>query len=134
LYREEERMFTVFEIFAGIAVFIGCLGLFGLVSFMANQKVKEVAIRKTLGASTTQIVELFSREFIGLVIIAFILAAPAAWYTMQLWLSEFAFKVEISWIVFAVAIFLTLIISFVTVGYRSMRAAQSNPVNALKSE
>lgn len=134
LYREEERMFTVFEIFAGIAIFIGCLGLFGLVSFMANQKVKEVAIRKTLGASTAQIVQLFSKEFIGLVIIAFILAAPAAWYAMQLWLSEFAFKVEISWIVFAIAIFLTLMISFVTVGYRSMRAAQSNPVNALKSE
>lgn len=134
LYREEERMFTVFEIFAGIAIFIGCLGLFGLVSFMANQKVKEVAIRKTLGASTAQIVQLFSKEFIWLVIIAFVLAAPAAWYAMQLWLSEFAFKVEISWIVFAIAIFLTLMISFLTVGYRSMRAAQSNPVNALKSE
>ncbi len=134
LYREEERMFAIFEIFAGIAIFIGCLGLFGLVSFMANQKVKEVAIRKTLGASTGQIVQLFSKEFIGLVIIAFVLAAPAAWYAMQWWLSEFAFKVEVSWIVFAAAIFLTLLISFVTVGYRSMRAAQSNPVNALKSE
>lgn len=134
LYREEERMFTVFEMFAGIAIFIGCLGLFGLVSFMANQKVKEIAIRKTLGASTAQIVHLFSKEFIWLVIIAFILAAPAAWYAMQLWLSEFAFKVEINWIVFGTAIFITLLISFVTVGYRSMRAAQSNPVNALKSE
>jgi ABC-type antimicrobial peptide transport system permease subunit len=134
LYREEERMFTVFEIFAGIAIFIGSLGLFGLVSFMANQKVKEVAIRKTLGASTSQIVQLFSKEFIGLVIIAFVLAAPAAWYTMQLWLSEFAFKVEISWIVFAISISFTLLISFLTVGYRSMRAARSNPVNALKSE
>jgi len=134
LYKEEERMFTIFELFAGIAIFIGCLGLFGLVSFMANQKVKEVAIRKTLGASTGQIVQLFSKEFIGLVIVAFVLAAPAAWYAMQQWLSEFAFKIEISWIVFAAAILITLIISFLTVGYRSMRAAQSNPVNALKSE
>ena len=134
LYREEERMFTIIEIFAVIAIFIGCLGLFGLVSFMANQKVKEVAIRKTLGASTGQIVQLFSKEFIWLVIIAFVLAAPAAWYAMQLWLSEFAFKVEISWMVFAAGILFTLIISFVTVGYRSMRAAQSNPVNALKGE
>jgi ABC-type antimicrobial peptide transport system permease subunit len=134
LYREEERMFAVFEMFAGIAIFIGCLGLFGLVSFMANQKVKEVAIRKTLGASTAQIVQLFSKEFIWLVIIAFIIAAPVAWYTMQLWLSEFAFKVDVSWLVFAAAILITLLISFVTVGYRSMRAAQSNPVNALKSE
>ena len=134
LYKEEERMFTIFELFAGIAIFIGCLGLFGLVSFMANQKVKEVAIRKTLGASTGQIVQLFSKEFIGLVIVAFVLAAPAAGYAMQQWLSEFAFKIEISWIVFAAAILITLIISFLTVGYRSMRAAQSNPVNALKSE
>lgn len=134
LYQEEERMFTIIEIFAVIAIFIGCLGLFGLVSFMANQKVKEVAIRKTLGASTGQIVQLFSKEFIWLVIIAFVLAAPAAWYAMQLWLSEFAFKVEISWMVFAAGILFTLIISFVTVGYRSMRAAQSNPVNALKGE
>ena len=134
LYQEEERMFTIIEIFAVIAIFIGCLGLFGLVSFMANQKVKEVAIRKTLGASTAQIVQLFSKEFIWLVIIAFVLAAPAAWYVMQLWLSEFAFKVNISWIVFAAGILFTLIISFVTVGYRSLRAAQSNPVNALKSE
>lgn len=134
LYQEEERMFTIIEIFAGVAIFIGCLGLFGLVSFMANQKVKEVAIRKTLGASTAQIVHLFSKEFIWLVIIAFVLAAPAAWYAMQLWLSEFAFKVDVSWMVFAAGILFTLIISFVTVGYRSMRAAQSNPVNALKSE
>ena len=101
---------------------------------MANQKVKEVAIRKTLGASTGQIVQLFSKEFIGLVIVAFVLPAPAAGYAMQQWLSEFAFKIEISWIVFAAAILITLIISFLTVGYRSMRAAQSNPVNALKSE
>jgi putative ABC transport system permease protein len=134
LYREEQRMFAVFEMFAGIAIFIGCLGLFGLVSFMASQKTKEVAIRKTLGASTTQIVHLFSKEFIWLVIIAFVLAAPVAWFAMQAWLSEFAFKVEVNWIVFAIAIISTLLISFVTVGYRSMRAAQSNPVNALKSE
>jgi putative ABC transport system permease protein len=134
LYQEEERMFTIIEIFAGIAIFIGCLGLFGLVSFMATQKVKEVAIRKTLGASSAQIVRLFSKEFIWLVIIAFVLAAPAAWYAMKLWLSEFAFKVNISWIAFAAGILFTLIISFITVGYRSMRAAQSNPVNALKSE
>jgi len=134
LYREEERIFTIIEIFAGIAIFIGCLGLFGLVSFMATQKVKEVAIRKTLGASTAQIVQLFSKEFIWLVIVAFVLAAPAAWYAMKLWLSEFVYKVDISWIVFAAGILFTLVISFITVGYRSIRAAQANPVNALKSE
>lgn len=134
LYKEDERIFTIIEIFAGIAIVIGCLGLFGLVSFMASQKVKEIAIRKTLGASTSHIVQLFSKEFIWLVIIAFALAAPAAWYAMKLWLSEFAFKVDVSWIVFAAGILFTLMIAFTTVGYRSIRAAQSNPVNALKSE
>jgi putative ABC transport system permease protein len=134
LYREEERMFAIFEIFAGIAIFIGCLGLFGLVSFMANQKVKEVAIRKTLGASQAQIVRLFSAEFIWLILIAFVLAAPTAWFAMQLWLKEFAFKVEVSWVVYAVGVSSTLLITFLTVGYRSLAAAAANPVDALNSE
>lgn len=134
LYREEERMFIVFEGFAGIAIFIGCLGLFGLVSFMANQKTKEVAIRKTLGANTVQIVKLFSVEFIRLVLIAFILSVPFAWYSMNLWLSEFAYQVEMNVLIFAAGIFITLLITLTTVGYRSWYAAKANPVNALKSE
>jgi len=134
LYREEERMFSVFEMFTGIAIFIGCLGLFGLVSFMASQKTKEVAIRKILGASTVQIVKLFSKEFIWLLIVAFVLAAPTAWYAMKIWLSGFAYKAEVSWFVFAAAIMLTLFISFIAVGFRSIKAAQSNPVSALKIE
>jgi len=134
LYREEERMFGLFEIFAGIAIFIGCLGLYGLASFMAQQKTKEIAIRKTLGASVTHIVALFSRDFVLLVVVAFVLAVPVAWYAMNLWLEDFAFKVEITWIVFAIGIVSTLAITFITVGYRSLRAAIANPVDALKSE
>jgi len=134
LYREEERMFRLFEIFAGIAIFIGCLGLYGLASFMAQQKTKEIAIRKTLGASVASIVTLFSRDFVLLVVIAFGLAVPVAWYAMNLWLEDFAFKVEITWIVFAIGIASTLAITFITVGYRSLRAAIANPVDALKSE
>jgi ABC-type antimicrobial peptide transport system permease subunit len=127
-------MFKLFEVFAGIAIFIGCLGLYGLASFLANQKTKEVAIRKTLGASVTQIVTLFSKEFVVLVFLAFVLAAPVAWYAMTLWLRGFAFKVEMGWIVFFSGVAFTLAISFATVGYRSLRAAIANPVDALKSE
>ncbi|HQQ97906.1 MAG TPA: ABC transporter permease [Cyclobacteriaceae bacterium] len=134
LYRQEDKMFRLFEIFAGIAIFIGCLGLYGLASFLANQKTKEVAIRKTLGASVTQIVTLFSREFVVLVFVAFLIAAPVSWYFMSGWLEEFAFRVEMGWVVFAAGVGFTLIISFATVGYRSLRAAVANPVDALKAD
>lgn len=133
-YREEERMFTMFEIFAGIAIFIGCLGLYGLASFMAQQKTKEIAIRKSLGASVTHIVAMFSKEFIMLIIIAFAIAVPVTWYVMNQWLQEFAFHIEISWIVFAIGIVSTLFITILTVGYRSLRAAGANPVDSLKNE
>ncbi|MBS1544409.1 MAG: FtsX-like permease family protein, partial [Bacteroidetes bacterium] len=134
LYRDEEKMFAMFEIFAGIAIFIGCLGLYGLASFMAEQKNKEIAIRKTLGASIGNIVANFSREFVILITIAFVAAMPLVWFAMNRWLQEFAFRIEISWIVFVVGIASTLAIAFLTVGYRSLRAARTNPVEALRSE
>lgn len=133
-YREEERMFGMFEIFAGIAIFIGCLGLYGLASFMAQQKTKEIAIRKSLGASIGHIVGMFSKEFILLIIIAFGLAVPVSWFAMNEWLQGFAFRVEMSWVVFAIGIVSTLIITILTVGYRSLRAAAANPVDSLKNE
>lgn len=133
-YREEERMFTLFEVFAGIAIFIGCLGLYGLASFLANQKIKEVAIRKTLGASVAQIVVLFSKEFVLLVLLAFVLAAPIAWYAMDKWLQGFAYQVNIEWMMFFAGVAFTLVITLITVGYRSLTAAVSNPVDALKAE
>jgi putative ABC transport system permease protein len=134
LYADEARMFTLFQIFAGIAILICCLGLYGLASFMANQKIKEVAIRKTLGASVAHIVGLFSREFVVLVVLAFVIAAPAAAYAMMYWLETFAYRVPLTWHVFAIGMASTLLIAFGTVGYRSLRAALSNPVQALKSE
>lgn len=133
-YREEERMFTMFEIFAGIAIFIGCLGLYGLASFMAQQKTKEIAIRKSLGASMGHIVAIFSKEFISLILIAFVIAVPVAWYSMNSWLQDFAFRVEIGWSVFAIGITSTLFITILTVGYRSILAASANPVDSLKNE
>lgn len=134
LYRDDYKMFTMFEIFAGIAIFIGCLGLYGLASFMAEQKTKEIAIRKGLGASVGHIITLFSKEFLILIAIAFAVAVPTAWYFMNQWLQGFAFRIEISWVVFVLGVSATLLIAFATVGYRSLQAASANPVDALKRE
>ncbi|SKC48474.1 ABC transporter permease [Ohtaekwangia koreensis] len=134
LYRQDERTFTLFKIFAGISIFIGCLGLYGLISFMANQKLKEVGIRKVLGASIGSIVMLFSKEFIKLIVIAFAVAAPLAWYCMHEWLSGFAYRTPIRWWMFALGLASTLIISLLTVSYRSIRSAVSNPADTLRTE
>jgi ABC-type antimicrobial peptide transport system permease subunit len=134
LYRQDERTFTLFKIFAGISIFIGCLGLYGLISFMANQKLKEVGVRKVLGASAGSIVFLFSREFIKLIGIAFLIATPATWYLMQQWLDSFAYRISMPWVVFGIGLLSTLIISLITVSYRSVRAAVANPAETLRTE
>lgn len=133
-YRQDERTFTLFKIFAGISIFIGCLGLYGLISFMANQKLKEVGIRKVMGASVTSIVMLFTREFIKLILIAFALAAPLAYYFMDKWLQGFAYRIDMPWWVFLLAVVATLVIALLTVGYRSIRAAVTNPAQVLAAE
>lgn len=132
LYRKEEKMFTLFKIFSGISIFVGCLGLYGLISFVVNQKVREVGIRKVMGASVVDIVSLFSKEFVKLIIVAFILAAPVAWYFMTGWLEGFAYHVNISWTVFFVGLSATIVVSFLTVSYRSVKAAMTNPVETLR--
>lgn len=133
-YRQDERTFTLFKIFAGISIFIGCLGLYGLISFMANQKLKEVGIRKVMGASVASIVMLFTREFIKLIVIAFALAAPLAYYFMDNWLQGFAYRIDMPWWVFLLAVVVTLIIALLTVSYRSIRAAVTNPAQVLAAE
>jgi len=134
LYREVERMFRLFEIFAGIAIFIGCLGLFGLTVFMVNQKTKEIGVRKVLGASVENILFLFSREFVRLILVAFMLAAPVGWYFSTKYLEQFAYKISIGPSVFVLGLGSTFLIAFVTVGYRSIKAAMINPALALRSE
>lgn len=134
LYKQDERTFTLFKILSGVAIFIGCLGLYGLISFVANQKVKEIGIRKVMGASVVNIISSFSREFIILIIIAFALAAPLVWYFMNEWLNGFAYHIGISWLVFLIGLTATLVISLLTVGYRSIRAAMANPVDTLRTE
>ena len=134
LYQQEERTFTLFKVFAGMSIFIACLGLYGLISFMANQKLKEVGIRKVLGASVSSIVILFSKEFVKLIVLAFIIAAPVAYYFMNEWLNTFAYNIDINWSVFAIAILATCVIALATVSYRAVKAAVTNPVDTLRSE
>ncbi|HMW35902.1 MAG TPA: FtsX-like permease family protein, partial [bacterium] len=134
-FYEQEQIYTnMLRIFSGIAIFIGCLGLFGLVSFMAAQKTKEIGVRKVLGASVTDILGMFAKEFIALIILAFIIAAPLAYYAMQQWLQDFEYRITLGPAVFAAAVMVSLIIAGATVGYQVFRAARANPADALKYE
>jgi ABC-type antimicrobial peptide transport system permease subunit len=133
-YRQENQLSKLYTIFAAIAIFISCLGLYGLVSFMATQKIKEVGIRKVLGASIGNIVYLFSREFTLLIMLSFCIAAPLAWYIMSQWLQNFTFRIKMGVGIFALAIIGSIVIAWITVGYRSLRAALANPVKSLRSE
>lgn len=133
-YEGERRMSTLISIFTGVAIFIGCLGLFGLATFMANQKTKEVGVRRVLGASVEGIIFLFSKEYIRLILIGFAIASPLAWYVMNEWLSNFSYKIELGPSIFAIGLGFTFLIAIVTVGYRSLKAATANPVNSLRSE
>ena len=133
-YREETRLSQLFKMLAGITIFIGCLGLYGLVAFMAVRRTKEVGIRKVLGASVQHILVLFSKEFITLVLIAFCIAGPIAFYVMQRWLSNFAYRIDMGASVFLVAIMASILIALLTVSYQSVKAALMNPVESLRNE
>lgn len=134
LYRGERKMSAMISVFASVAVFIGCLGLFGLISFMANQKTKEVGIRKVLGASVGNIVLLFSREFVKLILIGFALAAPLAGFVMDKFLQEYTFSIRLGPAIYLMALGIAFLVALVTVGIRSFRAASANPVQSLRSE
>lgn len=133
-YESDAKASTLLTIFTSLAIFIGCLGLFGLASFMANQKTKEIGIRKVLGASVESILMIFSREFLVLIAVGFILASPLAWFGMNSFLEEFAYKITLGPGLFLIGLAVTLTIALLTVGYRSLRAAMVNPVNSLRSE
>jgi ABC-type antimicrobial peptide transport system permease subunit len=133
-YEQEQRMSTLYKVYAGLAILISCLGLYGLVSFMAVQKTKEVGIRKVLGASLGNIVFLFSKEFTILVLIAFLIAVPAGYYMMQNWLNRFVYRIDLGMGVFILAISLSLLLAWITVGYKAIKAGLANPVNSLRSE
>ena len=134
MYRGEQRVGKIALIFSVLAIFIACLGLFGLATFIAEQRTKEIGIRKVLGASVQGIVRMLSKDFVKLVTIAFIIAAPLAWYFMNKWLQDFAYRIELSWWIFAVAGLAALLIALVTVSFQAIRAAISNPVKSLRTE
>jgi predicted permease len=133
-YKVEDQLSVLYKIFAGIAIFISCLGLYGLISFMAVQRVKEVGIRKTLGASVGNIVYLFSKEFTLLIIVAFVISAPVGWYFMHQWLQGFAYKTPLGLGIFMLAVAVSVVIAWLTVGYKAVSAALANPVKSLRSE
>jgi putative ABC transport system permease protein len=133
-YTQENQLALLYKIFAGIAIFISCLGLYGLVLFMAAQKTKEVGIRKVLGATVSDIVYLFSKEFTLLIIVAFAIAVPVAYYMMSNWLNNFVFRININVWIFLLAIVSSIVIAWITVGYKALKAAKANPVKSLRSE
>lgn len=134
LYASEERFQKLFSSFTMLAIAVACLGLFGLVTALSESKTKEIGIRKVLGSSVAGIIGLLTREFIGLVVIAFVIASPLSFIVMADWLEGFAYSVELQWHVFAIAGAITFIIATVTVCFQSMKAALANPVNSLRSE
>jgi putative ABC transport system permease protein len=133
-YQGAERQGQLAMVFAGVAIFIGCIGLYGLVMFMSKMKTKEVGIRKTLGASVTSIVNMFSWQFIKLVLIAFLFAAPLAGWGMSFWLRNYSYHIDLSWQVFSLGLLITTIIAVITVAHRSIKSALANPVDSLKVE
>jgi putative ABC transport system permease protein len=133
-YKQENQLSQLYKIFAGIAIFISCLGLYGFVSFMAVQRTKEVGIRKVLGASVISIVYLFSKEFTVLIGVAFLIATPLAYYFMHRWLQNYAYRIDIGVGIFLVTILISEIIAWITVGYQAIKTAVANPVKSLRTE
>ena len=133
-YQAELKTGRILGLFAGLTIFIACLGLFGLATFTAQQRTKEIGVRKVLGASVTSIVALLSKDFLRLVLIAIVIASPLAWYAMNRWLQDFAYKITIEWWVFALAGLLAVGIALLTVSFQSIKAALMNPVKSLRSE
>jgi len=134
MYQAEQRFGKAFNIFTLLALFIACMGLFGLVSHQVLQRNKEIGIRKVLGASVKNIVLLLSKDFIKLIIIAFAIAVPVTWYLMQQWLNDFAYRIDVQWWVFALAGFAAILIAFLTVSVQSVKTALANPVNSLRDK
>ncbi|SFG47597.1 ABC transporter permease [Pontibacter chinhatensis] len=134
MYKAEAIMGQLTKYFAGIAIFISCLGLFGLALFTAEQRTKEIGVRKVLGASVASIVYLLSKDFLKLVLIANLIALPLGWYFMTNWLNDYADRMELSWWIFAVAFIATVIIAIVTLSFHAIKTAVANPVNSLRTE
>jgi ABC-type antimicrobial peptide transport system permease subunit len=133
-FEDEKRTGTLAALFAGLTIFISCLGLFGLAIYMAESRIKEIGVRKVLGASVTGLATLLSKDFLKLVLISILLASPIAWWAMHSWLSDYSYRVPIQWWVFVMAGVLSVLIALATVSYQAIRAALTNPVKSLRTE
>jgi putative ABC transport system permease protein len=133
-YKDEKRMSNLYAVFAILSIFLSCLGLYGLASFMAAQRLKEVGVRKVLGATLQNIVYLFSKEFIILIAVAFAIAAPLTWYFIQQWLQNFKYRIDMSWWIFLLGGVASLLVALITISFKAVRAAQTNPVQTLRAE
>lgn len=133
-YAAEQKAGTILNIFSVITILIACMGLFGLVTYTAEQRTKEIGIRKVLGASITQVTGMLSGDFIKLVLIASLIAFPVAWWSMNKWLQSFAYRIDISWWVFVIAGVLAILVTLITISFRAIRAAMTNPVKSLRTE
>ncbi|MCW3119883.1 MAG: MacB-like core protein [Chitinophagaceae bacterium] len=134
LYKGEQQLGSLFNIFAILAIFISCMGLYGLSAFMAEQRTKEIGVRKVLGASVFNIVYLLSTGFTRLILIATAIAIPVSWFAINSWLDGFAYRIHVSWIIFLIASLAALAIAWLTVSYESVKAAVANPVKSLRTE
>jgi putative ABC transport system permease protein len=133
-FSDEERIGTLASFFAVLAIFISCLGIFGLASFVAEQRTKEIGVRKVMGASVMNLWGMLSKDFLRLVVFSLLLAMPMAWYLMSIWLQKYQYRSDMAWWIFAVAGIGALVITLLTVSYQSIKAALANPVNSLRSE
>src|SRR5690606_23058111 len=133
-FAEEQRIATLTALFATIAILIACLGLFGLAAFTAQQKTKEIGIRKVLGASIAGIVTMLSKDFVRLVCLAIVIASPIAWWAMNQWLEDFAYRIEVEWWIFVLTGLAAVAIALLTVSWQAIRAAVANPVDSLRDE
>ena len=133
-FKDAQRTGSLAALFAGLTMFISCLGLFGLATYMAENRIKEIGIRKVLGASVSGIASLLSLDFLKLVGISFLIAAPVAWWAMSKWLETYTYRIQMEWWVFALAAVLSILIAIITVSYQAIKAAIANPVKSLRSE
>ena len=134
IYLVEQKLRMLIRIFASLTIFVACLGLLGLVTFTTEQKFKEIGIRKVLGATVSQIVSMLSLDFLKLILISFVIAFPLGFYLMNRWLEDFAYRIEIHWQVFILAGIGTMAVAFLTLSFKSIKAALANPVNSLRTE
>jgi putative ABC transport system permease protein len=133
-YEQDQREQQMIGTFTFVAIFISCLGLLGLITYTSAQKAREIGIRKVVGASTGNIVALFSKQYFKLILIANLIALPLGWYFMNKWLSDFPYRIQINWWMFAVSLSAGIVVAFGTIAFKTIKAAMANPVNSLRAE